>query len=142
MDDSQPSEPTFSLTKSPKSRILGILSDMERRLDWAAEIVSEGEDRFGSEDNWRTREAMKSILVDLDTAARRIPVETRKKFPVIPWRKLTGLRDILSHDYSSIRYGTVWNTAAKDLPELRKELESMRSEMEGTPSAKPHQDGT
>jgi uncharacterized protein with HEPN domain len=103
---------------------------MEQRLDWAAEIVSEGEDSFGSEDNWRTREAMKSILVDLDTAAGRIPAETRQKFPAISWKKLTGLRDILSHDHSSIRYDTVWNTAAKDLPELRKELDAMRSDME------------
>lgn len=125
------SEPTFSLAAAPKQRILDLLGDMEQRLDWAAQIVEEGEEAFSNPDNWRSREAMKSVLVDLNTAADRIPEQVRGRYPSIPWRNLRGLRNVLAHDYSGIRYDIVWNTAAASLPELRARLGEMRSDVEG-----------
>lgn len=103
---------------------------MEQRLDWAEEIVREGEEAFGKPENWRSRESMKSILVDLNTAADRIPEDVRKKYPAIPWRALRGLRNVLAHNYSSIRYDIVWETAARNLPEVRVELAAMRADVE------------
>ena len=118
------------MSVGPKERILTLIGDMEQRMDWAAEIVAEGEEAFGRDDNWRSRESMKSLFVDLNTAADRIPEQVREQYPSIPWRALRGLRNVLAHDYSSIRYDILWETAARNLPEVRRELAAMRSDVE------------
>lgn len=64
---------TFSNAASPRHRVFASLADMEQRLAWAQEIVDAGQEAFFREGNWQPREAMKSILVDLNTAADRLP---------------------------------------------------------------------
>jgi Protein of unknown function DUF86 len=126
-------DPSFTLAIAPKDRVLQLIGDMEERLGWAQQIVDEGEPAFGMPDNWRSREAMKSIFVDLNTAADRIPESVREQFAAIPWRQMRGLRNVLSHDYSAIRYDTVWQTAAHSLPKLREQIAQMRADVEGWP---------
>lgn len=126
-------DPSFSLSIAPKDRVLQLIGDMEERLGWAQQIVDEGEPSFASSGNWRSREAMKSIFVDLNTAADRIPESVRDQFPAIPWREMRGLRNVLSHDYSAIRYDTIWHTAAHSLPKLREQIAHMRADVEGWP---------
>ncbi|MET3143540.1 UNVERIFIED_ORG: uncharacterized protein with HEPN domain [Arthrobacter sp. UYEF2] len=123
-------DPSFSLTAAPKDRVLQLIGDMEERLGWAQQIVDEGEFAFNDPDNWRSREAMKSIFIDLNTAADRIPEPIREHYPAIPWRQMRGLRNVLSHDYAAIRNDTVWQTAARSLPELRTQLAHMRADVE------------
>ncbi|MDI3196192.1 DUF86 domain-containing protein [Pseudarthrobacter sp. AL07] len=126
-------DPTFSLAAAPRDRVLQLIGDMEERLGWAQQIVGEGELAFNDPDNWRSREAMKSIFIDLNTAADRIPEPVREQYPAIPWRQMRGLRNVLSHDYAAIRNDTVWQTAARSLPELGAQLAHMRAEIERWP---------
>lgn len=123
-------DPSFSLSVAPKARILQLIGDIEQRLSWAQQIVDEGEPAFSDPVNWRSREAMKSIFIDLDTAADRMPGAVRDQFPAIPWRQMRGLRNVLSHDYAAIRYETLWQTAFHSLPELRGQIALMRADVE------------
>jgi uncharacterized protein with HEPN domain len=34
--------------------------------------------------------------------AKRIPVDIRRKYPEIPWKRITGMRDKLIHEYSGV----------------------------------------
>ncbi|MDQ4502826.1 HepT-like ribonuclease domain-containing protein [Sinomonas sp. ASV322] len=106
-----------------------MLEDMEQRLAWAAEIVADGEDAFIAEPNWRTREALKSLLIDLNTAADRLPESVREKYPEIPWRELRDQRNLLAHDYASIRHSILWATASRHLPPLRDQLAGVRRDL-------------
>src|SRR3989344_4798437 len=54
-------------------------------------------------------------------ATRNIPDSFRKENPNIPWKKITGMRDKLIHDYTGVDLDTVWKTATKFVPELKKE---------------------
>ena len=51
-------------------------------------------------------------------AARLVSTQTKDKHPDIPWKQMTGLRNRLIHEYSSIDFNTVWDTIKIDLPAL------------------------
>ena len=52
-------------------------------------------------------------------AAKHIPAVFRKKHPDIPWTKITGMRDILIHDYMGGDLMTVWKVSQEHLLELK-----------------------
>jgi len=43
-----------------------------------------------------------------------------KKNPQIPYGKIIGMRNIISHEYDKIDKSIVWETCKEDLPELKK----------------------
>ena len=51
-------------------------------------------------------------------AARRLSPEAKARFPEIPWRLLTAMRNILIHDYDDVDLDVVWATIQTDLPPL------------------------
>lgn len=55
-------------------------------------------------------------------AAKNIPDFFRKKYPGIPWKDISGFRDILSHAYFGVDMERVWNIVKIDLPVLKKEI--------------------
>ena len=53
----------------------------------------------------------------------------------IPERKRAiGLRNHLAHGYHRIDYVTVWDTAARDLPDLRRKVRDLLSRIESAPA--------
>lgn len=56
-------------------------------------------------------------------AAKNVPVSFREKYPKIPWKEISGFRDILSHAYFGVNMERVWNIIEKDLFSLKKEIE-------------------
>jgi len=55
-------------------------------------------------------------------AAKKIPDDIRGKYPDIPWREMTGMRDKLIHDYFGVNLKLIWKTVQEDLPPLVPEL--------------------
>lgn len=58
-------------------------------------------------------------------AAKNISADVRKKYNFIPWKKIAGSRDVLIHQYFEVDLPAVWDTATKDLPQLKQEIETM-----------------
>ena|SRR5258706_12776608 len=58
-------------------------------------------------------------------ATKNIPANFREKHTDIPWRKMAGMRDKISHQYFGIDYGIVWDTATNILPPLKKQIETL-----------------
>jgi len=61
-------------------------------------------------------------LAIIGEAVRNIPDELRQKYPAVPWQKITGMRNILIHEYSDVDIKRVWETAKNELPGLKSEI--------------------
>lgn len=69
-----------------------------------------------------TRSALVRELFVLIEAAQHVPDEVRAQVPAIPWRKMTGLRDILAHDTFDLDSAILWDVAIHHVPQVLDEL--------------------
>ena len=58
-------------------------------------------------------------------AAKKLPEDVKAMQPGIEWRKITGMRDRLIHDYFGVDYTIVWDVATTKLPDLRVKLQAL-----------------
>lgn len=58
-------------------------------------------------------------------AVKKLSPELKERHPEIPWKDVAGMRDKLIHDYLGVDLDAVWNTAKKDIPRLKEEIESI-----------------
>lgn len=59
-------------------------------------------------------------------AAKKIPVGVRNSHPDIPWERMIGLRNIVSHEYFGIDFSIIWHiieSSLSDLPSLISEMQ-------------------
>lgn len=45
--------------------------------------------------------------------------ETRARHSDIPWRAISGMRNIFAHDYGRLDRDAVWTSIERDLPRLK-----------------------
>lgn len=86
-------------------------------------------DEFKTDD--KTSSAVIRKFEIIGEAAKRIPEEIRNKYPLIPWKEMSGMRDRLIHFYFGIKYELVWYTI-KDVitqvkPAIQEILKSLKS---------------
>jgi uncharacterized protein with HEPN domain len=55
-------------------------------------------------------------------AAKNIPASIKEKYPEIEWKKISGLRDILAHEYFGIDLEVLWDIIKNKLPDLKSKL--------------------
>ncbi len=94
------------------------LRDILEAMDKAEEFTN-GLDlsKFTGDD--KTSFAVIRCLEIIGEAARKIPVNLRRRFADIPWQSLAGMRDKLIHDYVGVSLEVVWRTVKEDIPVVR-----------------------
>lgn len=58
-------------------------------------------------------------------AAKKIPDDLKNKYSAIEWKKITGMRDVLIHDYFGVDYDIVWDVVTTKIPQLRNQIEQI-----------------
>ncbi len=70
-------------------------------------------------------------------ASKNIPADVQKKYPEIPWKKMYGLRNLISHEYFGIDYEMIWEIAKNNLPQNRVDLIEVIREEKAQGGGKP-----
>jgi len=82
-----------------------------------------------NEEDFATNTMMQKAVIRsveiIGEAANNITPSFQKRHPQIPWRKITGMRNKLIHDYFEIDLALVWQVATKDLKQLKIQLQNL-----------------
>jgi len=62
-------------------------------------------------------------------AVKHIPVEIKRSYPDVQWKKISGLRDVLIHDYFGVNYELLWDIIKHKVPEFEKQIKSILKEI-------------
>lgn len=58
-------------------------------------------------------------------ATKKLTMELRDSNPGIPWRRISGFRDVLIHDYMGVDVEEVWNVIKDNLPGLKQKVQEL-----------------
>jgi len=70
------------------------------------------------------RAFVRSVEV-IGEASKKLPEDIKAMQPEIEWRKVSGMRDRLIHDYFGVDYTIVWDVASNKLPDLREKIHDL-----------------
>ncbi len=67
-------------------------------------------------------DAVRSNLITIGEASKNLPENIRNKFQDVEWKKICGLRDILTHAYFGIDNAILWDVVHSKIPSLLESL--------------------
>ena len=74
----------------------------------------------------RTCYAVSMALQVICENSNKISDDTKNKNKSIEWKKISGLRNLISHDYGAIMFEDMYYTVLNDLPILKNELNNLK----------------
>jgi len=100
-----------------------------------AERLVEGVSFTQFEADYRTNFAVVRALEIIGEAAKRLPEDLRKRYPDIPWRGMSGMRDRIIHGYDNVDLQIVWDVVMRDIPQIKPKIERILIDYEGKSSS-------
>lgn len=99
-------------------------TSLRHMLDYATEAaeMAKNRQRHDLETDRQFYLALTHLVEIVGEAAARISPEGRARWPTIPWRDVTGLRNRLIHGYDDVDLDILWTIVQADLPPLMAEL--------------------
>lgn len=113
------------MSRSPSEFIRHILDEIDYILSRISDVDYESFVR----DETLKRAFVRSIEI-IGEASKKLPEDIRTMQPDIEWRKVTGMRDRLIHDYFGVDYTIVWDVALNKLPELQTKLRALLKQIQ------------
>ncbi|MDQ7787535.1 MAG: DUF86 domain-containing protein [Thermodesulfovibrionales bacterium] len=109
---------------SKKRRDKDFLGDIKEAIDLIASYTKGLPYKKFLNDR-KTQDAVVRNFEVIGEASKNISAGLKAKYPEIPWKKISGLRDKLIHFYFGIDYKIVWNIAKKELPMIVKQIKDI-----------------
>ncbi|MDD1727464.1 MAG: DUF86 domain-containing protein [Methanospirillum sp.] len=75
-------------------------------------------------------EAILYNLLILGEAAKGVPDNIRDRYPEVPWRFITGMRDKIIHQYWGINQIQIYKTVTEEVPPLISILKMILAELD------------
>jgi uncharacterized protein with HEPN domain len=69
-----------------------------------------------------TRAVCRSLEI-IGEASSKIDPNFKAKYPIVPWRDMSDIRNKIIHHYFGIDYDIVWDTINTNIPQLKESLE-------------------
>ncbi len=106
---------------NPRREIVDYLQDILDAIEKTERFIS-GMDYAQFAADEKTVFAVIRALEIVGEAAKNVPQAIRSRYPSVPWREMSGIRDKLTHGYFRVNLQVVWRTIREDLPGLRSEV--------------------
>ncbi len=111
---------------------------MRNQIEWLKDIfdaiVQIEKYSIKGEDEFQKNELIQTWMVHhlqvIGEAANRVSGDITKKYGMIPWAQIKGLRNIIVHEYFGIDLEEIWNTITTDIPKLKKNIALIIDELE------------
>lgn len=111
------------MKKDPIVFIGHIIESIELIEEYAENLNT---DKFKK--NTAIQDAIIRRLEIIGEAVKNIPSQFRTKHPEIPWKEMTGMRDVLIHKYFNIDLSLTWSVVKRELPPIKVKLQKLLSE--------------
>ena len=106
-----------------------LINDIKEALKSIEEYLSElnyNKENFLS--NRRMQKLMIYEIIMIGEAAAKISIETKNNYQDINWREISDMRNFLIHEYYEVSNNIIWETANKDIPKLKENIYSIKTE--------------
>ena len=96
-----------------------------------AEALLEGVSYSQFESDFRINFAIVRALEIICEATKRPPDDLRQRYPDIPCKGMSGMRDRIIHGYDNVDLQIVWDVVKRDIPEIKPKIKLILKEYEG-----------
>jgi uncharacterized protein with HEPN domain len=89
----------------------------------------------GKDSFFENRMIQDSVIRNLEVigeAVRNLSPEYKKKHSKVPWRGITGMRNVLIHEYFGVDLEIVWKVVDNRIPVLKRHIIAMLSRPKGS----------
>ena len=100
---------------SAEPRLLDIIENIELITQDMAGVTL---DAF--EADTRKRRMVERCIEIISEASRHLSDGLKARHPMIPWRKVAGIGNVLRHEYERVAPDIIWHVINDDLPALDK----------------------
>lgn len=73
----------------------------------------------------KLKRALCMTVINIGELVKNITDDTRRKYAMIPWKAIAGMRDLAAHKYQTLRMEDVYATIKLDFPELKEALKNL-----------------
>ncbi|MBM4398886.1 MAG: DUF86 domain-containing protein [Candidatus Cloacimonetes bacterium] len=91
-----------------------VLQDIAQQLDEHTFLASE-----------TAKRAVVMTLINIGEKVKDLSAELKQNHPDVPWRQISGIRDMAAHAYLQLNFERVWNTVIDDIPIFREQLQNI-----------------
>jgi uncharacterized protein with HEPN domain len=109
--------------RDDRTRLLDILEAIEQIEKYS----SRGHDAFVHDELIRVW--IVHHIQTIGEAAASLMAEIREQYSQVPWARIVAMRNMLVHEYFGIDWEEVWETAIRDLPQLKTQIQSILGEL-------------
>lgn len=111
------------LTNHDQVRLEHILDAMDKIGE---ALAGYSEAQFAQD--WQKQLIVERLLEIIGEATAHLTPEVRVAHPHIPWSKMVGLRNVVSHQYFRIDVKSIWQTAVHAIPPIQIEIHNILSQ--------------
>ncbi|MBE9194422.1 DUF86 domain-containing protein [Synechocystis sp. LEGE 06083] len=108
------------MSRSPQLYLEDILHSSKKILRY---LENTNYDAF-FQDEMKFDAVMRNLQI-IGEAVKKIPPEIQERYPLVEWRKIAGLRDIIVHAYFGLEDEIIWDVITNKVPSLKIQVEAI-----------------